>query len=140
MRCTLSVDRIGYYSVHPVTLFRASVYHPVTSRPPCWLPFFRTQKKTFVVGDGAAFHSQSAVVKSGVALRGDHDFARVFVHARSVSVDADVFDPNGNLIHTKAVEFHCKNCFEPLVKPQRSMSLKGARLQIVDGTWHPGMV
>jgi hypothetical protein len=143
MRCSLKVDRIGYYAMHPVTLLRMSVFHSITASAPDIVRYVSKYRNTFVVGDAEATADQAPSGGArgnprfayGNVSRGDFDLPRVFVHARCVSVDVDVLNPQQEVVGSKAVEFHCRNCFEPLVNPEKSMMIKKNKIQLIDGSW-----
>lgn len=140
MRATFTVDRIGYYSVHPVSLVKISIYSPVTSRPPEITKYVSSFRNTFVVGDMTALGKEdpsraNVTLKNGNILRGDCDFSRVFVHARQASIETEVFDAAGKAIATKSIDFHCKKCFEPLILGDRPVSIKQQKIQLIDGMW-----
>lgn len=98
---------------------------------------------------------RKAVSPRANSLRGDCDFPRLFVHLRSVGIEAETVlaqpsplqpetqqqqqssSSSSSGAPIKMVEFHCKQCFEPLIHPDQSMSLKRQRIQIVDGSWSP---
>lgn len=147
LRCTVKVDRIGYYAMHPVTLLRVSVFHPISATAPDIVHYVTNHRKSFVVGDPEAAAGgrgggaqQQRLLSYGNASRGDFDLPRLFVHSRSVSVDVDVLNPQHQVVGVKTVEYHCRNCFEPLVNPEKSMMLKRNKIQLIDGSWSKGMV
>jgi hypothetical protein len=142
LRCTSKVDRIGYYAMHPVTLLRVSIFHPVAATAPDLVHYVTNHRNTFVVGDAAATDGgehQKRRFNYGSALRGDFDLPRLFVHSRSVSVDVDVLNPQQQIVGVKSVEFQCRNCFEPLINPEKSMMIKKNKIQLVDGSWSRSM-
>nr|ACI15911.1 hypothetical protein [Bodo saltans] len=146
LRCTAKVDRIGYYAMHPVTLLRVSIFHPIVATAPDLVHYVTNHRNTFVVGDAAATEGENGDQQPqhrrfnyGNALRGDFDLPRLFVHSRSVTVDVDVLNPQQQIVGVKSVEFQCRNCFEPLVNPEKSMMIKKNKIQLVDGSWSKSM-
>lgn len=147
--CTFQVKRNAYYSVHPVSLVEFTIVSPPTALPPRIEAFVREHLSTFVLGDPDApvtaptgttrDEAQEAAKFSWnvVAMRGDCDFPRVFTHLREVSINADVMDAMGAVVSKKAIDFHCRKCFEPILQRERIYSLKGRRIGLLDGSWRP---
>lgn len=141
LRCTTRVEKIGYYSVHAVSLVRISIFAPPVAASPDISRYVRQCRGTFVVGDPEGNEAILQKSTHGNPLRGDFDFPRVFVHLRTVAIDVDQRDVAGAVIGSpKAVDYHCKNCFEPLIQRDRSVMFKRVRIQLVDGSWSPRMM
>ncbi|CBH11440.1 hypothetical protein, conserved [Trypanosoma brucei gambiense DAL972] len=141
--CTYQVKRNAYYSVHPVSLVEFTIIAPPTPLPPTIELFVRTHLDTCVIGDpsgATADAEESRAAKSSlgvIAMRGDCDFPRVFTHLRELSINTDVADSAGDVVSQKAIEFHCRNCFEPILQRERIYSLKRRRVGLLDGAWTP---
>ncbi|KAH8607074.1 hypothetical protein ERJ75_001451700 [Trypanosoma vivax] len=142
-RCTVQVKRNAYYAMHPVSFLEFVITSPPTSLPPCIESYVREHMETCVLGDPEAtsvvkgFFGPSKSSKGVVELRGDCDFPRVFTHLREVSIRADVADAAGGVAGEKIIDFHCRNCFEPILQRERIYSLKRRRICLLDGSWAP---
>lgn len=114
-------------------------------------------------GDDSAVTKRGELGQGIIALRGDCDFPRVFVHLRSVIFARGDWPQEGRAGSRQSVEdgaghssakvrgagvagaendasvlrFHCNNCFEPIVKSARASTLRERQLSILDGTWTP---
>ncbi|CCW68686.1 unnamed protein product [Phytomonas sp. Hart1] len=76
---------------------------------------------------------------SVIPMRGDCDFPRVFMHLREIHFSVDELDVSGNTIGSRDINFHCWNCFEPIIRDLSHNMLKNTRINLLDGSWTPSL-